>query len=55
VCYCALAARGAELPEAKPEDVGVSAETLALVAPAIQKLIDEKKGRWLGRHRAPSR
>ena len=35
--------RGQELPAAKPEDVGLSAEKLARVGPAVQTLVDEQK------------
>jgi len=36
-------ARADQLPTAKPEEVGMSAEKLSLVVPAMQKLVDEKK------------
>ncbi len=32
-----------ELPVAKPEDVGLSSEKLALVAPAMRKFVDDRK------------
>jgi CubicO group peptidase (beta-lactamase class C family) len=38
----ALTGRG-ELPQAKPEDVGMSAEKLSRVVPVMQKFVDEKK------------
>ena len=36
-------ARGQELPTAKPKDVGLSAEKLARVGPAVQALVDDQK------------
>ena len=39
----APSARGQEIPTAKPDDVGLSAEKLARIAPAMQALVDDHK------------
>ena len=40
--FCGLC-RSQELPVASAQDVGMSAEKLALVGPAVQKFIDDEK------------
>ena len=46
-CLLALQVSAQEIPQAKPEEVGMSGERLAKVTSTVQKMVDDKKITWI--------